>query len=1472
MPGMTGSYKFHWKKLKGDTAADSGITDFNWALNYPADNANYSTIAPALFSSAPSVMGGQYVEGGTVLFNPIVLTEIELPTGQSYKFSYNVFGQIEKTSYPTGGEEKFSYQTVIPLSETPLFYQQANLGVYERRVYETANSGTPLLWRYEIALPQNLYRMDVTAPDLTKTERFLYRGNPPCTVCPGNFGYDNGLAGMAYEEHSLSGTGQILAKKIITRAIKEFNYNTYKAGWHPRVTQEESIIYDTGGNGVSTTVKYEYEGDLNQRETPVLVNKINQYASVVPSAPIPSTPLKTTETTYLINDASIAQSTRDIYKNQNMVGLPTIIAVKDGAGTIVAQSKIKYDESGYSPNVGRSNSTTNQVWDSTKGIVTDDSAYLQTHTKFDTYGNVIEVTDAKGNVSTTEYSSTYNYAYPTKVMTTIPDSSGVNGSSTPFQTTTTYDPTTGMPLSVTDANGQTSQMEYNDPLLRPTKVTAPNGQQTITQYGNQQSRWAKVRTQIDGVNWKEATVYSDGLGRPIKNELIDSNGTIFTETEYDDMGRGKRATNPYRQGGQKFWNKTDYDEAGRVKETFAPAPDGQTGTSLGTIQYSVSTVPNYVGTVVTTTDAAGKKSRSIKNSMDQLIRVDEATGSNDLGDITAPNQATYYSYNTLGKMVKVQQGNQYRYFLHDSMGRLLRVRQPEQDVNPALDTTGNTDNNSWTAGFTYDNNGNALTATDAKNVTITNIYDNLNRVKTRSYSTPTPQVSYFYDGVYYDSNNVKQQATGGTKGALTQVKNAVSTSQTIAFDSIGKALTYQQVTEGQTYTSQYQYRLTGGLAQETYPSGRVMKYETDADGNLSRVSGQANANSQINTYANSFSYTASGATERLKLGNGRWETAQFNNRLQVTQLGLGNSATDASLWKVNYDYGEIDAGGNLIAANNNGNIAKQTISFAGLAQPFVQNYKYDAVNRLTEAKETSNGQRAWQQNWTYDRFGNRLSHVKFIGDTQIVLDNKTNPTIDSSTNRIATGQNYQYDSGGNVIQDADGRQFTFNGDNKQTQVKDAGNNVVGTYSYDGDGKRIKKVTNLETTIFVYSGGKLVAEYSTQISTTPKISYTTTDTLGSPRIITDQNGTVISRRDFMPFGEELSAGIGGRTGDGGQKYSSAQDTVRQKFTGYQKDDETQLDFAEARYYNNQHGRFTAVDPLLASGKSANPQTFNRYVYVMNNPLNSTDPSGMLPVYHRVHNGHDEYSTGDHSDGKGGWSVFEGEITVDATNGNRYTVDSNGITNLGNAATLDRIHNLFTSWLHDQVVGGAKGTYNFAAGIGNTPVDTPLVFPVGPSLHDLGVPQLFDRYTYNTTGERIFGYGAEIGLTILSVVIGGEASAAGEAGGVAEAASAVEGVFPAIKQGASGGPTAFQKFGSAVRNEALAENPTMTCVFCRQQGSQLDHAIPKSWGGNATIENAQWACSFCNASKGNRGLYPLNPAPGYEGPFPPTWWKK
>ena len=65
------------------------------------------------------------------------------------------------------------------------------------------------------------------------------------------------------------------------------------------------------------------------------------------------------------------------------------------------------------------------------------------------------------------------------------------------------------------------------------------------------------------------------------------------------------------------------------------------------------------------------------------------------------------------------------------------------------------------------------------------------------------------------------------------------------------------------------------------------------------------------------------------------------------ELGLGNSAMDASVWKVGYNYGEIESSGTSNTTKNTGNIARQTISFARLAHPFVQIYKYESLYRMS---------------------------------------------------------------------------------------------------------------------------------------------------------------------------------------------------------------------------------------------------------------------------------------------------------------------------------------------------------------------------------------------------------------------------------------------------------------------------------------------------------------------------------------------
>lgn len=241
-----------------------------------------------------------------------------------------------------------------------------------------------------------------------------------------------------------------------------------------------------------------------------------------------------------------------------------------------------------------------------------------------------------------------------------------------------------------------------------------------------------------------------------------------------------------------------------------------------------------------------------------------------------------------------------------------------------------------------------------------------------------------------------------------------------------------------------------------------------------------------------------------------------------------------------------------------------------------------------------------------DRYGNRrydASNTTTLGScTEAVC----NPTISTSTNRF-TSSGWQYDAAGNVTGDAEGKDFIYDAENHQIEVKNDQAATIGEYRYDGDGRRVKKIAGEETTVFVYNAsGQLVAEYSTQTSSTPQTSYLTTDHLGSTRLVTDQLGVVKDRKDYGAFGDEIVTSA--RVSAIG--YTSGGDEVRKGYTGYEKDGESGLEFAQARYYSSTHGRYTSVDPLTASASIRNPQTFNRYSYVLNSPYKYVDPLGLI----------------------------------------------------------------------------------------------------------------------------------------------------------------------------------------------------------------------------------------------------------------------
>ncbi|MBI4854828.1 MAG: RHS repeat-associated core domain-containing protein, partial [Acidobacteria bacterium] len=265
---------------------------------------------------------------------------------------------------------------------------------------------------------------------------------------------------------------------------------------------------------------------------------------------------------------------------------------------------------------------------------------------------------------------------------------------------------------------------------------------------------------------------------------------------------------------------------------------------------------------------------------------------------------------------------------------------------------------------------------------------------------------------------------------------------------------------------------------------------------------------------------------------------------------------------------------------------------------------------------------SWSQAYTYDRYGNR---------TQVEGTNEQELNISTSTNRI-TSTGYTYDSAGNLKTDPSNKYYFYDGENRLIKVSSdsAGSSIIAQYFYDASGWRVKKVAST-TTRFIYNqGGALLAEYEGEpipaINSPTKENiyapsgllavveanqtyYLTPDHLGSNRVITDSNASVITRRDFYPFGESIDdPSIGGRNNIFG--YFSSNDSIRQQFTGYEKDVESDLDFAQARYFASKLGRFMQPDDFRNSPKLINPQSWNLYSYVTNNPTVYVDPTGEI----------------------------------------------------------------------------------------------------------------------------------------------------------------------------------------------------------------------------------------------------------------------
>ena len=505
---------------------------------------------------------------------------------------------------------------------------------------------------------------------------------------------------------------------------------------------------------------------------------------------------------------------------------------------------------------------------------------------------------------------------------------------------------------------------------------------------------------------------------------------------------------------------------------------------------------------------------------------------------------------------------QLRTFTYDSLGRPLQASNPE----------------SGAVQYSYGSKAMLQSRTDARGVVTTYAYDNDNRLSSATYSDGSPKLTYTLDSV----GNVT------TATAATAVGNVVTNYP--SYDAEQRPLSSNFQFGGQTYSFAYTYDLAGELLTETYPSGRVMTNTYDTAQRETKMTGALG--STTTPYVQQVGYYPSGAVYYWQYGNNLWPTEAYTKRLQpwYTNATINNSAgsyllsVGNSTWNTNNTVGQsYEAFGTATAYSS--------LTF------LYQNYGYDKLNRMTGMTDTN-----YSRTFQYDEYGN-LSETG--GNMMSGL--MPGPTSFNTANNHVNG--VTYDSSGNV-KTTGSVTLWYDGEERETQTADTNGNQTISYIYDAFGQRVQKqIAGGAVTIDVYDAfGQLAAEYSTTAMTPAYTTcYLTYDQLGSIRMITDQNTNVVGRHSVAAYGDEI-AGEFGRTGTFG-----VSGNVNQMFTGQERDGTTaQLSYFHARQYSAAMGMFMQPDPWNAGADITRPQSWNAYAYVLGNPLNGADPSGMCTV--------------------------------------------------------------------------------------------------------------------------------------------------------------------------------------------------------------------------------------------------------------------
>ena len=744
--------------------------------------------------------------------------------------------------------------------------------------------------------------------------------------------------------------------------------------------------------------------------------------------------------------------------------------------------------------------------------------------------------------------------------------------------------------SQTDANGLTTRSHF-DALGRQVRTEYPDAKVTTMSYelcsGCETNAYYRITTTTTAAPKKEELF--DRWGRSVASKVQSFGGgwnTVYTT--YDNQGRQATVSEPNSANDVTTFF---YDNLHRAYLVTRPNGD--------------QVEKNWDGNRVTEENGLYQQSISFTNGFGELAWTEDAIGN-----------VVRFSYDAFGNLLSsTTEGNDGKVSTvsntYDDWGRKLSTDDPVKGV--------------WR--YTYNGYGELYTQTTARGHKFTYEYDVLGR-KIRGYEANEGTLCWNYGSTAHANNKAAGKLISTAKyegdNVACNTSHSAEISKSFSYNSLGLPASTTTYVNGVVYTKSQSYDSYSRPKVTTYPAGT--------------------SSFAVESVYNSFGYLTQLKDNKTKAVLKRIDAMDARNK--ITSLRYGNNVSADVIFES--DTGRFSSMQLSHSSNPNihrvevtydliGNVVTRESEYSsaiGQGSHFTESYHYDDINRLTgrSLSISDNGTGTLPKGFTdigsdsyqYDSLGNftfktGAGHYKYDEGNAYKLLGVYRDA--SHSNRV---YGFSYDSNGNVTADTQ-RTFTYDSFDKPTLIRKGSN--VATLSYGTERELYYKTetktesgkTNTYATTYLgdvervvrsgqsgslteykyYVGGDVVVTQRSNGS--GSTHYLHKDHQGSIVAVTDHSGKVVSQALYDPFGKQHRLHVDSVIAS----FAQMEPTDR-GYTGHKQMNGLDIIHMGGRIYDATLGRFLQADPFVQAPK--NSQSYNRYAYVLNNPMSYTDPSG------------------------------------------------------------------------------------------------------------------------------------------------------------------------------------------------------------------------------------------------------------------------